>query len=228
MTAAVRMAIRRRSGRACSACRPAAASAALALSTILDRGGLDLDIALEFLGEWPVGDGDFLADDLIRTVLAGGLDADRVGAGAERLAVVVPAVPGDGILPRRAGGARDRVDQARIVGEPAGLVVAIPALEVGGPARAGPPGHEPEGESADGLAVLVLEPDGDIGASVASCVPPRAADLEVYEQLVRIAPRAARSGLRIPGLGDLRRRGGGRGQRSLVAGPTRARADLPT
>src|SRR3954453_8378618 len=146
MMAAVRMATRRRSDRACSACRTAWALAPLALSTILDRGGLDLDIALEVLGERPVGDGDFLADDLVRPVLARGLDADRVGAGADRLAVVVLAVPGDGVLPRRPGGARDRVDQAGVVGEPAGLVVAIPALQVGVPARAGRPRLEPEGQ----------------------------------------------------------------------------------
>src|SRR4051794_33784032 len=107
MTAAILMAIRRRSGRACP---PAGALAPGALSAILDRGGLDLDISLEVLGEWLVGDGDFLADDLVRPVLARGLDADRVGAGAERLALVVLAVPGDGVLPGRASRARDRVD----------------------------------------------------------------------------------------------------------------------
>src|SRR4051794_15131945 len=100
MTAAMRMAIRRRSGRACSACRPSRTLAPRALSTILDRGGLDLDIALEVLGERPVGDGDFLADELVRPVLARGLDADRVGAGTERLALVVLPVPGDGVLAR--------------------------------------------------------------------------------------------------------------------------------
>src|SRR3954453_11451643 len=105
MMAAVRMATRRRSDRACSACRTAWALAPLAFSTILDRGGLDLDIALEVLGERPVGDGHFLADELISPVLARRFDADRVSAGAERLAVVVLAVPGDGVLPRRAGGA---------------------------------------------------------------------------------------------------------------------------
>src|SRR3954452_24061782 len=134
------MAIRRRSDRACSACRTAVGLAPLALSAILDRGGLDLDIALEVLGERPVGDGDFLADDLVRPVLARGLDADRVGAAAERLAVVVLAVPGDGILPRPASRARDRVVGVKFVGEPAGLVLAIPALQVGVPARAGLPG----------------------------------------------------------------------------------------
>src|SRR3954452_16223883 len=117
------MAIRRRSDRACSACRTAVGLAPLALSAILDRGGLDLDIALEVLGERPVGDGDFFPDDLVRPVLARGLDADRAGPGAERLAVVVLAVPGDGVLPRRPGGAGDRVDQAGVVGEPADLVV---------------------------------------------------------------------------------------------------------
>ena len=34
----------------------------LSLSTILDRGGSDLDIALEFLGERLVGEGHLLAD----------------------------------------------------------------------------------------------------------------------------------------------------------------------
>src|SRR3954454_10765698 len=108
MTVAVRMAIRPRGDRACSACRPARVSALRAFSAILDRGGLDLDIALELLGERLVGDGDFFADELVRPVLTSGLDADRVGAGAERLAVVVLAVPGDSVLPRLTGGARDR------------------------------------------------------------------------------------------------------------------------
>src|SRR3954454_4787806 len=139
MTAAVRMAIRRRSDRACSACRPPGTLAPRALSAILDRGGLDLDIAPEVLGERPVGDGDVLADDLIRPVLARGLDADRVRARAERLAAVVLAVPGDGVLPRWAGGARDRVDQAGVVGLPADPVGAVPALQLGVPARAGLP-----------------------------------------------------------------------------------------
>ena len=106
-------------------------------SAILDRCGLDLDIALEVLGKRLVGDGDFLADDLVRPVLACGLDADRVFAWPDRLAVVVLAVPGDGVLPGRPGGARDRVDQVGFVGFPADLVIAIPALQVAVPARAG-------------------------------------------------------------------------------------------
>ena len=110
-----------------------------ALAAILDRCGLDLDITLEFLDERFVGDGDFLADDLIGPVLARGLDAEGVDAGPDRLAVVVLAVPGDGVLPRRPGSARDRVDQVGFVGLPANLVIAIPALQVAVPARAGLP-----------------------------------------------------------------------------------------
>src|SRR3954453_1601550 len=156
MMAAVRMATRRRSDRACSACRTAWALAPRAFSTILDRGGLDLDIALEVLGERLVGDGDVLADDLVRPVLARGLDADRIRAGAERLAVVVLAVPGDGVLPRRTGGARDRVDRVGVVGTPADLVRVIPARELTVPTRAGLPGHEPECQRPDRETVLVL------------------------------------------------------------------------
>src|SRR5690348_3015279 len=73
------------------------------LSTILDRGGFDLDIPLEFLGERPVREGHRLANALIRPVLARGIDEDRVSAAIERLAVVVLAVPDDGVLAGRAG-----------------------------------------------------------------------------------------------------------------------------
>src|SRR5688500_5083458 len=65
------------------------------LSPILDGGGLDLDITLEFLGEWRVGEGHLLANALIRPVLARGLDEDGVLAGGQRLAAVVLAVPED-------------------------------------------------------------------------------------------------------------------------------------
>src|SRR4051794_34537277 len=165
MTAAVRMAIRRRSGRACSACRPTQTLAPRVRSAILDRGGLDLDIAREVLGERRVGDGDFLADELVRPVLARGLDADRISAGAERIALVVLAVPGDCVLPRWTGRARDRVDQIGFLGLPADLIGVIPALQVGVPTRAGLPGHEPQCQRSGRETVLVLNPDGDIGAS---------------------------------------------------------------
>ena len=113
----------RRNTSGCFACPPAEAAAPGLLSAILDRCGLDLDIAFKVLGERLVGDGDFLADDLVRPVLACSLDADRIGAGAERLAVVILTVPGDGVLPRRAGGPRDRIDQVGVVGfQPADLV----------------------------------------------------------------------------------------------------------
>ena len=105
------------------------ASCSRSLSAILDRCGLDLDIALEILGEGLVGDVDFLADELVRPVLACGLDADREDARPDRLAVVVLAVPGDGVLPRRPGCAE--IVSIRLVSSACRrLVIAIPALQV--------------------------------------------------------------------------------------------------
>ena len=105
------------------------------LSAILDRGGLDLDIALEFLGERLVGEGHLLADALIRPVLPRGLDEDRVLAAGERLAVVVLAVPDDLVLAGRAGRPRRSCRPCRSCRRPADLVAAIPALQVGEPLR---------------------------------------------------------------------------------------------
>src|SRR5580700_10837585 len=63
------------------------------LAAILDRGGLDLDIPLEFLGERFALDNHFLANTLIRAVLARCFDRDRVLAAGELFPVVVLAVP---------------------------------------------------------------------------------------------------------------------------------------
>ena len=50
------------------------------LAAILDRGGLDLDIPLEFLGEWFALENNLLANALIGSVLARGFDRDGVFA----------------------------------------------------------------------------------------------------------------------------------------------------
>src|SRR5438270_13813789 len=73
------------------------------LSAILDRGGSDFDIALEVLGERRVGDGHALADVLIGPPFPRGIDQDRVLAAGDRPAVVVLAVPDDGVPAGRAG-----------------------------------------------------------------------------------------------------------------------------
>src|SRR5437762_8076138 len=78
------------------------------LSAILDRGGSDLDIALEFLGERLVGESHWLADTLIRPVLPRGLDEDGVLAGREEFALIVLAVPDDLVLAGRPSRPRDR------------------------------------------------------------------------------------------------------------------------
>src|SRR5207248_1377375 len=78
------------------------------LSAILDRGGSDFDIALEVLGERLVGDGHSLANVLIGPLFPRGVDEDRVLTARDRLAMVVFAVPDDGILAGRAGRSRDR------------------------------------------------------------------------------------------------------------------------
>src|SRR5689334_5001835 len=105
--AATRMPSRRRKGRACAAGRLALGLLCRTLSAILDRGGSDLDIPLEFLGERRVVEGHLLADALVRPVLPRGLDVDRVLAGTDRLAVVVLAVPDDVVPAGRPGRPRD-------------------------------------------------------------------------------------------------------------------------
>src|SRR5207302_2977972 len=72
------------------------------LAAILEGGGFDLDVALEFLAERCVGEGHRLANALVRPVLPRGVDEDGVLAAIERPAMVVLAVPDDGVL---AGGA---------------------------------------------------------------------------------------------------------------------------
>src|SRR4051812_20775982 len=78
-------------------------SLCLALSAILDRGGSDLDIALEFLDERRAGEGHRLLNALIRPVLPRGVDEHGVHAAPDRVAAVVLAVPDDGVLAGRAG-----------------------------------------------------------------------------------------------------------------------------
>ena len=63
------------------------------LATILDRGGSDLDIALQVLGEWLVGKSDLLAHALISSVFARGLDRNSVITACELIAVIVFTVP---------------------------------------------------------------------------------------------------------------------------------------
>src|SRR5689334_711262 len=93
----------RPSDRTCAGRSACARLSRRSLSTILDRGGSDLDIALEFLGERLIGEGDLPADILVGPVLARGLDPDRVLAGRQRLLVVVLAVPDDPVLAGRTG-----------------------------------------------------------------------------------------------------------------------------
>src|ERR1700694_1815735 len=85
--------LRRRDGDSVAAGSAEGSSLRRSPAAILDGGGLDLDITLEFLDERLAGEGHRLADELIRPVLAGGLDVDRVFAGRDRLAMVVRAVP---------------------------------------------------------------------------------------------------------------------------------------
>src|SRR5690348_6601325 len=92
------------------------------LSAILDRGGFDLDITLEFLGERLVCDRHLLADALVRPVLPGSLDEDGVYAGFDRLAVVVLAVPDDIVLARRAGWLRRHEGRLALEGVLPGLI----------------------------------------------------------------------------------------------------------
>src|SRR5690348_310186 len=87
---------------------PSSGLLCLTLAAILDGGGFDLDIALEVLGERLVGEADRLADALISTVFARGVDVQRVLARRDGLAVVVLAVPNDRVLARRPGRTRDR------------------------------------------------------------------------------------------------------------------------
>src|SRR4051794_16979485 len=90
------------------------------LAAILDRGGFDLDIALEFLGERRAGERHPLANALIRPVFSRGLDEDGVLAARERLALVVLAVPGDGVLAGGAGRLPDRVGHVLLLETAAG------------------------------------------------------------------------------------------------------------
>src|SRR5262249_37965316 len=71
------------------------------LAAILDRGGLDLDIPLEFLGERFALESNLLANALICAVLARGLDGDCIFAAGKLLSVVVFAVPDDFVFARR-------------------------------------------------------------------------------------------------------------------------------
>src|SRR5437762_8550435 len=105
------------------------------LSAILDRGGSDLDIALEFLGERLVGERHSLANTLIRPVFARGLDGDGVLAGGEDFAVVVLAVPDDLVLAGGPGRPRDREEQLLLVAAFPFLILRVPTLEVGEPLK---------------------------------------------------------------------------------------------
>ena len=94
-----------RSERACAGRSACGGLLRRSLATILDRGGSDLDIALEFLGERLVGEGHLLADALIRPVLAGGLDGDRVLAGRRAACRGCPCRPRSPCTCRAAGSA---------------------------------------------------------------------------------------------------------------------------
>src|SRR5260370_6029906 len=111
------MASLRGNGRRSSEVLPAPVLFRSSLSTILDRGGFDLDIALEFLGERRAGDDHLLAYALIRSMFPRAVDREGVLAAVERLAVVVLAVPDDGVLAGRARGAGDREDHFGLVDE---------------------------------------------------------------------------------------------------------------
>src|SRR6478609_6746389 len=105
------------------------------LSTILDRGGFDLDIPLEFLGERRVGKSHLLANALIGAVLSRGLDENRVFAAVERFAAVVFAVPDDGVLAGRPRRPRNRVDQVRFFEEPTVAIAPVPSLQIREPLK---------------------------------------------------------------------------------------------
>src|SRR5262249_39673932 len=91
------------------------------LPTVLERGGLELDLPLELLDDRLARERHLVPDDLIRPVLPRGLDRDRVRAGGEGLALVVLAVPDDLVPAGRAGGPGHREDLLGLVDELADL-----------------------------------------------------------------------------------------------------------
>src|SRR5262249_49406498 len=100
------------------------------LAAILDRGRLDLDIPLEFLGERLALECILLANTLICPVLARGFDRDRIFAAVKLLAVVVLAVPDHFVLARRPGRAGYREEDLFLLGELAFVIGLKPALQV--------------------------------------------------------------------------------------------------
>src|SRR5262245_4950096 len=109
MRAAMRIAILLRSGRDFLAVTEALLDRRL--SPIGDRGGFDLNIPLEVLGERLAGDRDRRLDDLISAVLAGCLDHQSVVPRVDELTLVVLAIPDGRVLARLARGFRNRVNQ---------------------------------------------------------------------------------------------------------------------
>src|ERR1700678_346698 len=103
MSLANRMLSLRRNEWACAGDGRSGGLFSRSLATILDRGGSDLDIALQVLAEWLVGNRHILADALLGTVFAGGLDEDRIVAAGKLLAVVVLAVPDQLVFAGQAG-----------------------------------------------------------------------------------------------------------------------------
>src|SRR4051812_19584189 len=196
--AAKRMASVRRAGRPLAEGGVSGVLPGRSLSPILDGSRLDLDITLEFLGEWRVGERHLLANALIRPVLPRGVDGDGVLAGGERPAAIVLAVPEDLVLAGGARRPRDRVDHAGLVDFPPDPIGAIPALQVGEPLeRPGTPGRDPELQVADGESLLVLGPDGHVRAAVPPPFDLGAVDLELDEQLELAPPGGPGSGLRL-------------------------------
>ena len=91
----------------------------------------------------------WLANALIGSVFARGLDKNGVFAAAKLFAVVVLAVPDQLVLARRAGRPRDSEEDILLFGDFAIFVALEPALQVREPLeRPGPTQRDPEGERA--------------------------------------------------------------------------------
>jgi Tol biopolymer transport system component len=116
----------------------------------------------------PGGAGEIhrVSGDLVRAVLARGLDIHGVGAGLHQPALVVLAVPYERVAAGGARGARDRADNRCSFGKPPQPIAAIPRAQVGQPLRVA--AFVPDGQRADRKAILVFDPDRDIGTLAAA------------------------------------------------------------
>ena len=104
------------------------------------------------------GEVHLLLNELIRAVLARGLDENSVPAGLHVFSGIILAVPIDGVFTGRAGGARYRMYDVGAFLRLAQPVAAVPRSQIGKVARF----PLPKRDGAYGKLVLVLDPDRQI------------------------------------------------------------------